>query len=171
MRAGGPARCPDGAIDLGKQYWGGDSVPTSSPSAEQQSIFGSIIVLMLFFNVFAQLILFITTWIAHQHPGGHPDAGGEGPVQPDPGHGTGCRREWVERTGDGAATIAARSVQVGLGAGYVTGAATGVGLGPWAGGWCPRRARPQLGAAGLNDGIGLPAGRLADAAQHGPNSP
>jgi membrane protein len=93
------------------------------------SIFGPIIVLMLFFNIFAQLILFIAAWIATASqeaiptpeekvrfaltPAGKQDAedgGGSEPVMvPQP--------------------VAVRSVQVGLGAGYVTGAATGVGLG------------------------------------------
>ena len=93
------------------------------------SIFGPVIVLMLFFNLFAQLILFIAAWIATATqeavpqpeekvrfaltPAGEPEAGAE--VQPPPG--------MVSQP------VAARSVQVGLGAGYVTGAATGVGLG------------------------------------------
>ena len=95
------------------------------------SIFGPVIVLMLFFNIFAQLILFVAAWIATANQEAVPateekvrfaltpeaeqsadEAGssGGGPVMvPQP--------------------VAARSVQVGLGAGYVTGAATGVGLG------------------------------------------
>ncbi|HET9303959.1 MAG TPA: YhjD/YihY/BrkB family envelope integrity protein [Propionibacteriaceae bacterium] len=89
------------------------------------SIFGPVIVLMLFFNIFAQLTLFVAAWIATaQHeaipvppeeevtiepaePQKQPD---EGPnLVPEP--------------------VAVRSVRAGMGAGYVTGAATGVGLG------------------------------------------
>jgi membrane protein len=95
------------------------------------AIFGPVIVLMLFFNLFAQLILFIAAWIAtatqeavptpeekvrfalRPAAEGEETAPGEGssgpPMVPQP--------------------VAARSVQVGIGAGYVTGAATGVGLG------------------------------------------
>jgi membrane protein len=93
------------------------------------AIFGPVIALMLFFNLFAQLILFIAAWIATATqeavpqpeekvrfalaPAAEQEPAAE--VQPPPG--------MVSQP------VAARSVQVGLGAGYVTGAATGVGLG------------------------------------------
>jgi membrane protein len=91
------------------------------------AIFGPVIVLMLFFNLFAQLILFVAAWIATATQEAVPtpeekvrfaltteergdEPSDQGPVMvPQP--------------------VAARSVQVGLGAGYVTGAATGLGLG------------------------------------------
>jgi membrane protein len=90
------------------------------------AIFGPVIVLMLFFNIFAQLILFIAAWIATaQH-----DAV---PVPPVEEMNTAPTRE-PEQTDDEEPNVvpeavAVRSVRVGLGAGYVTGAATGVGLG------------------------------------------
>jgi membrane protein len=89
------------------------------------ALFGPVIVLMLFFNLFAQLILFVAAWIAT------------------------ARHEAVQVSEDdervrfalapeGAASqqpavvpeqVAVRSVRIGLGAGYLTGAATGTGLG------------------------------------------
>jgi membrane protein len=90
------------------------------------AIFGPVIVLMLFFNIFAQLVLFIAAWIATaQH-----DAV---PVPPEVEMNTAPMPE-PEQTDDEEpnavpGAVAVRSVRVGMGAGYVTGAATGVGLG------------------------------------------
>jgi membrane protein len=90
------------------------------------AIFGPVIVLMLFFNIFAQLILFIAAWIATaQH-----DAV---PVLPEV-ETTAAPTPEPEQTEDEEPSVvpeavAVRSVRVGMGAGYVTGAATGVGLG------------------------------------------
>jgi membrane protein len=117
-----------GAIGLGVLQYSTGLLFNLFSANKAASIFGPIIVLMLFFNIFAQLILFIAAWIATANqeaipvpeekvrfpltPAGELDAegGGSEPVMvPQP--------------------IAARSVQVGLGAGYVTGTATGVGLG------------------------------------------
>jgi membrane protein len=90
------------------------------------AIFGPVIVLMLFFNIFAQLILFMAAWIATaQH-----DAI---PVAPEVEMNTAPTPE-PEPTDDEEpnvvpGAVAVRSVRVGMGAGYVTGAATGVGLG------------------------------------------
>ena len=90
------------------------------------AIFGPVIVLMLFFNIFAQLILFIAAWIATaQH-----DAI---PVAPEVEMNTAPTPE-PEQTDDEEpnvvpGAVAVRSVRVGMGAGYVTGAATGVGVG------------------------------------------
>jgi membrane protein len=88
------------------------------------AIFGPVIVLMLFFNLFSQLIVFGAAWIGtalHEaiapaeervrfalQPEGAVDA-------PEP---TLVRQE-----------VAARTVRIGMGAGYLTGAATGVGVG------------------------------------------
>jgi membrane protein len=83
-------------------------------------------VLMLFFNIFAQLILFIAAWIATaQHEAVPIPAEEQVSTVPMPG---------AEQTEDVKPNVvpeavAVRSVRVGMGAGYVTGAATGVGLG------------------------------------------
>jgi membrane protein len=81
---------------------------------------------MLFFNVFAQLTLYIAAWIATaQHEAV--------PAPPD-------EEEHTEPTAESQQApdetpriipeaVAVRSVRAGMGAGYVTGAATGVGLG------------------------------------------
>ena len=120
-----------GAIGLGVLQYSTGLLFSLFGRNSAASIFGPVIVLMLFFNIFAQLILFVAAWIAtanqeavpqteekvrfpliadEQEGDGTGPAGGEGPVMvPQP--------------------VAVRSVQVGLGAGYVTGAATGVGLG------------------------------------------
>ena len=92
------------------------------------AIFGPVIVLMLFFNIFAQLTLFIAAWIATaQHeavPGSLQD---EEDAAPRPRRNlrklrmrnrTSYRRLWL-----------CVPSALGMGAGYVTGAATGVGLG------------------------------------------
>jgi membrane protein len=88
------------------------------------ALFGPVITLMLFFNLFARLILFVAAWIATTDEPAfagmeveekvrfalrHPKA------EPEPAM---VRQQ-----------VAARSVRIGLGAGYVTGTATGVGLG------------------------------------------
>ena len=92
------------------------------------SIFGPVIVLMLFFNLFAQLILFVAAWIATACQEAVPAAEEKVrfPLTP-------AGKEEAEPTSDGPVMVpqpvAVRSVQVGLGAGYVTGTATGVGLG------------------------------------------
>ena len=120
-----------GAIGLGVLQYSTGLLFNLFANNKAASIFGPVIVLMLFFNIFAQLILFVAAWIAtatqeavpvpeekvrfaldarRRARGGGGGETGQGPVMvPQP--------------------VAARSVQVGLGAGYVTGAATGVGLG------------------------------------------
>jgi membrane protein len=89
------------------------------------AIFGPVIVLMLFFNLFAQLILFVAAWIATARQ----DA-----VQVSEDE----ERVRFALEPEGAASeqpamvpeqVAVRSVRIGLGAGYLTGAATGTGLG------------------------------------------
>ncbi|HET8914341.1 MAG TPA: YhjD/YihY/BrkB family envelope integrity protein [Propionibacteriaceae bacterium] len=90
------------------------------------AIFGPVIVLMLFFNIFAQLVLFIAAWIAtaqHEAVPVLPEARMDSAPKPEP-----------EQTDDEEpnlvpGAVAVRSIRVGMGAGYVTGAATGVGLG------------------------------------------
>ncbi len=95
------------------------------------AIFGPVIVLMLFFNIFAQLILFVAAWIAtaeHEAvPIPHAEEEEEEEVSteptPEPQRPEDVKPNVVPEA------VAARSVRVGIGAGYVTGAATGVGLG------------------------------------------
>ena len=91
------------------------------------AIFGPAIVLMLFFNIFAQLTLFIAAWIATaQHDAVPLPAEEDGHTSPEPEP----QREQPEfrsRMWFPRPWLSAR-VRAGMGAGYVTGAATGVGL-------------------------------------------
>jgi membrane protein len=89
-------------------------------------IFGPVIVLMLFFNIFAQLILFIAAWIATaQHDAVPAPLEQELRTAPTPDP----QETADEEPNVVPEAVAARTVRVGMGAGYVTGAATGVGLG------------------------------------------
>jgi membrane protein len=88
-------------------------------------IFGPVIVVMLFFNVFAQLTLFIAAWIAtaqHEAVPVPPDEEENGEPAPKP-------QQPPDEPNLVPEAVAVHSVRVGMGAGYVTGAATGVGLG------------------------------------------
>jgi membrane protein len=90
------------------------------------AIFGPVIVLMLFFNIFAQLTLFVAAWIAteqHEAVPVPPDEDGTAATTPEP------QELHDEAPNLVPEAVAVRSVRVGMGAGYVTGAATGVGLG------------------------------------------
>jgi membrane protein len=89
------------------------------------ALFGPVITLMLFFNLFSQLVLFVAAWIATARP--------EAVKMSEDGE-----RVRFALEPDGAASrqpamvpeqVAVRSVRIGLGAGYLTGAATGTGLG------------------------------------------
>jgi membrane protein len=89
------------------------------------AIFGPVIVLMLFFNIFAQLVLFVAAWIATAQHEAVPLAPEESrPSEPQP-----PPQQQEEAPNVVPTAMAARSVRVGIGAGYVSGAATGVGLG------------------------------------------
>lgn len=84
-------------------------------------VFGSTIIVMLFLNLFATLILFIAAWLATE---AEPVAEAEPVVEVEP--------EPVEtRPGQlyVSAKVAEQSMGAGLKAGYVVGAATGLGLG------------------------------------------
>lgn len=89
--------------------------------------FGPIIVLMFFFNFFATLILFIAAWIATaESPAFEAEDekirfAAPPPKPPEPTE--------TEEPAVVPEQVAVRSVRIGTGAGYVTGAATGVGLG------------------------------------------
>ena len=100
------------------------------------AIFGPVIVLMLFFNIFAQLILFIAAWIATAEHEAIPVT----PAEEEEEEEEEVRERRTVLTPEPQPTeevkpnvvpeaVAARSVRAGMGAGYVTGAATGVGLG------------------------------------------
>lgn len=89
-------------------------------------IFGPVIVLMLFFNVFAQLVLFVAAWIATAEHEAVPVAAEE-EVTSDPVRDPPEKQDKAPNVVPKA--VAARSVRAGMGAGYVAGAATGVGLG------------------------------------------
>ena len=104
------------------------------------AFFGPVIVLMLFLSLFGQLILFIGAWIATS----------EVPTRlsvADAEIAARMREATAARCGRGVPpppedlipqAIAVRSVGVGMTAGYVTGAATGVGLGALIG-WATSR--------------------------------
>ncbi|MCA0251105.1 MAG: YihY/virulence factor BrkB family protein [Actinobacteria bacterium] len=84
-------------------------------------VFGGIIILMIFLNLFASLILFIAAWLATQaepepEPAPAPEPEQE-PVETKPG------QLYV------SAKVAEQSMGAGLKAGYAVGAATGLGLG------------------------------------------
>ena len=89
------------------------------------ALFGPVITLMLFFNLFAQLILFVAAWIATaRHDAAAADEGARVRVAlPPPDVKAAEEPVMVPEA------VAVRSVRFGLGAGYVTGAATGAGLG------------------------------------------
>jgi membrane protein len=109
------------------------------------SIFGPVIAIMLFFNLFSILILMVAAWIA---------TWGVTEVKPHDDLASRMREITREATGSQEWTaepepvvsqpVAVRSVRIGMGMGYVTGAATGVGLGAavasMVGWWQRRRA-------------------------------
>lgn len=87
------------------------------------AVFGSTIVLMIFLNLFATLILYIAAWLATSEqpavvpePEPVPELPSE-PVETKPGE------LYV------SSAVARRSLGIGLGTGYTIGAATGVGIG------------------------------------------
>ncbi|HQZ00859.1 MAG TPA: YhjD/YihY/BrkB family envelope integrity protein [Propionicimonas sp.] len=87
------------------------------------AVFGSTIVLMLFLNLFATLILMIAAWLATaDEPLPEPELEAE-PVPPEPLAPVEPGQEVV------SAAVARRSMGIGLGTGYVVGSATGLGLG------------------------------------------
>ncbi len=101
-------------------------------------VFGPVITLMLFFNLFARLILFVAAWISTNDEPAFP-------ASPEPSANEVVR--FPLRPSDGAEPapirpeVAARSVRISLGAGYVTGAATGLGIGALLAAFVTRRGR------------------------------
>lgn len=86
------------------------------------AVFGSTIVLMLFLNLFATLLLYIAAWLATSEapvpePEPVPEVEAAEPVESMPGE------LYV------SSDVAKRTLGIGLGTGYVVGAATGLGLG------------------------------------------
>jgi membrane protein len=121
-----------GAIGLGVLQYSTGLLFNLFSSNRAASIFGPVIVLMLFFNLFASLILFVAAWIATATQDAVPVPEEKVRFALPPV----AERDDEAATGGGRPEpvmvpqpVAARSVQVGLGAGYVTGTATGVGLG------------------------------------------
>lgn len=85
------------------------------------SLFGSVIILMMFFNLFATLILVVAAWLATENA--------PAPILPEPE--LTPEPEEIARPGSEvvSAEVARRSMGVGLVTGYTIGAATGVGVG------------------------------------------
>ena len=113
-----------GAVGLGILQYGTTLLFEAFSGNAAAVIFGPVIVLMLFFNLFAQLILILAAWIATwDEPAFQPTDEGVvrfalRPPTPAP----------VEHPMVPEET-AVRTVRIGLGAGWVTGAATGLGVG------------------------------------------
>jgi len=87
------------------------------------AVFGSTIVLMIFLNLFATLILYIAAWLATSEiplPEPEPHRVAVAPTEP-----------FENRPGElyVSSAVARRSLGVGLGTGYTIGAATGLGIG------------------------------------------
>lgn len=104
------------------------------------ALFGPVIVLMLFFNLFARLTLYVAAWIATWQPEQAPverAAGSEAPGQSQALPLVDTAPEPV-RTGPDPA---AQSVPRGAGAGYLSGVAAGLALGALLAGWAERRLR------------------------------
>jgi membrane protein len=99
---------------------------SNSPAA---LIFGPVIALMLFFNLFARLILLVAAWIATARPETAPEDAAGAQEGEDLGDlpSTGFRD--VSAAGLVPESVAVRSVRVAIGTGYLTGAATGAGFG------------------------------------------
>ena len=113
-----------GAVGLGILQYGGSLLIRAFNGNQAVAIFGPVIVVMLFFNLFAQLILILAAWIATWDEPAFLNLDESRvrfaltPARP------------VE-TGPPMVTeeVAVTSVRLGLGAGWVTGTATGLGLG------------------------------------------
>ena len=97
---------------------------SGSPSA---LLFGPVIAVMVFFNLFSQLILFIAAWIVTDRDEAVDLDSNEAAVQQvaPPAEGS----DHDDAPAMVSQNVAARSVRAGMRAGYVTGAATGAGVG------------------------------------------
>lgn len=87
------------------------------------ALFGSTLVVMIFFNLLATLMLYIAAWLATT----------EAPEEPEPSPELTAEPEEPEPVKPGEETVSAevarRSLGIGLSTGYVAGAATGLGAG------------------------------------------
>jgi membrane protein len=92
-------------------------------------IFGPVIALMLFFNLFAQLILLVAAWIATARPETAAEDTVSGQEDEDLGEGPSTRGQDESDASVVPKSVAARSVRLAIGTGYLTGAATGAGFG------------------------------------------
>jgi membrane protein len=113
-----------GAIGLFALQYGTALVINALSGNPAAAVFGPVIVVMLFFNLFAQLILIIASWIATWDEPAFIDLE-ESRVRfaLTPPHPVEAGPPMVTEEN------AQRAVGVGLGAGWLTGAATGIGLG------------------------------------------
>jgi membrane protein len=99
---------------------------SNSPAA---LIFGPVIALMLFFNLFAQLILLVAAWIATARPEAAAEEAVSGHEDEDLGESPSTGGQDESDASVVPKSVAARSVRLAIGTGYLTGAATGAGLG------------------------------------------
>jgi membrane protein len=113
-----------GAVGLGILQYGTTLLFEAFSGNAAAAIFGPVIVLMLFFNLFAQLILILAAWIATwDEPAFQPPDQGVVRFALTPPTPAPVEHPMVPEE------TAVRSVRIGLGAGWLTGAATGLGLG------------------------------------------
>ena len=82
----------------------------------------SMIILMIFLNLFATLILYVAAWLATAHPVPAIESAEDEAPEPEPAE---------SRPGEltVSSTVAEKSMGVGLATGYTVGTATGIGLG------------------------------------------
>ncbi len=124
------------------QYLTGFLIATFQGNVAAQ-LFGPVIAVMLFFNLFSILILLVAAWIATwEVPEVRPADDLTSRMREITREATGLQEGDVEPEPVVAQPVAVRSVRIGMGMGYLTGAATGVGLGAAvasAFGWWHRR--------------------------------
>ncbi|MFX4270784.1 YhjD/YihY/BrkB family envelope integrity protein [Propionibacteriaceae bacterium Y1685] len=142
------------AIGLGVLQYGTTLLFGVFANNKAAALFGPVIILMLFFNLFARMTLFIAAWIATTEQPAlsandekvefDPRTPIQGPALPPMGVSGDGRRaaaysarpvdgEVAWKPGEGrdyvTQEVAAKSVRAGIGGGWVVGAATGLGLG------------------------------------------
>jgi membrane protein len=112
-----------GSVALVALQWLASSLVGVFSGNLSANLFGPVIVAMLFMNLFATLILYLAAWLATSEAPAvveiEPEPVDEDvePVESKPG------QLWV------SASVAERSLGVGLGTGYAVGTATGMGVG------------------------------------------
>jgi membrane protein len=145
-----------GAIGLGILQYGAGFLISWFAGNPTAALFGPVIVLMLFFNLFARLILFVAAWIGtYDHPAepeylneledaddesedsAQAEKSTERSQTEDADDGwirstdrqSDARGEWTSTPGLVRQEVAEKSVKAGTGAGYIVGALTGSGIG------------------------------------------